>query len=151
MELGARRGLVARASGTRYREALVSWDRRRPTYLLVLLTLFATLAPPPASAQNARSFRLTWAVEKTGPVSTEVSGRVTNDARVDAVDVYITVEAVNDKGKVLSRGLTHVSGLLKSSETQPFTAKVPVVPGIQSYRAVVSSFRFGVVGSGQAP
>ena len=103
-----------------------------------------------AGAQTARSFRLTWAVDKTGPVITEVTGRITNDARVEAIDVYVTVEGVDEKGKVLSRGLTHV-GTLAPAESNNFTAKVPVVPGIQSYRAAVSSFRFGLGGGGQAP
>ena len=125
-------------------------DRLGPSYLLFLLILTA-IAPRPAAAESVRNFRLTWAVEKTGPVNTEVSGRVTNDARVDAIDVYVTVEGLDDKGKVLARGLTHVSSLIRSSETATFTAKVPVVPGIQSYRALVSSFRFGLGGTSQSP
>lgn len=126
-------------------------DRLGPSFFLFLLILAAIAAPWPAAAETARNFRITWAVEKTGPVVTEVSGRVTNDARVDAIDVYITVEGLDEKGKVLARGLTHASSLLRASESAAFTAKVPVVPGIQSYRALVSSFRFGLGGGGQSP
>ena len=126
-------------------------DRLRPSSLACLLVLAVLVAPAWAGAQTARSFRLTWAVDKTGSVVTEVTGRITNDARVDAIDIYVTVEGVDDKGKVLSRGLTHV-GNLAPAESNNFTAKVPVVPGIQSYRAIVSSFRFGLGGgTGQAP
>jgi hypothetical protein len=126
-------------------------DRLGPWSLSFLLILAATAAPRPAAGQTARSFRVTWTVEKAGPVSTEVGGRVTNDARVDAIDVYVTVEGLDEKGKVLARGLTHVSSMLRASESATFTAKVPVVPGIQSYRALVSSFRFGLGGPSQAP
>jgi hypothetical protein len=129
----------------------VRWNRLRLLPLLSSCVLVLLIAgPDPAGAQTARSFRLTWAVEKTGPVVTEVSGRITNEARVDAIDVYVTVEGVDDKGKVLARGLTHV-GSLRPSESDTFTAKVPVVPGIQAYRASVSSFRFGLGGVNQAP
>jgi hypothetical protein len=126
-------------------------DRSGPPCLAVLLILAAVAGPVLVIAQTARSFRVTWTVEKTGPVSTEVVGRVTNDARVDAIDVYVTVEGLDEKGKVLARGLTHVSSMLRASETETFTAKVPVVPGIHSYRALVSSFRFGLGGAGQGP
>jgi hypothetical protein len=126
-------------------------DRLGPSFLVFLLILTGVAAPWPAAAETARNFRITWTVEKTGPVSTEVNGRVTNDARVDAIDVYVTVEGLDEKGKVLARGLTHVSSMLRSSESATFTAKVPVVPGIQSYRALVSSFRFGLGGSTQSP
>jgi hypothetical protein len=128
-------------------------DRLRLSPLLLPLVLaLLVVDPATAGAQTARSFRLTWAVEKTGPIVTEVAGRITNDARVEAIDVYVTVEGVDDKGKVLARGLTHV-GSLRPSETDTFLAKVPVVPGIQAYRANVSSFRFGLGagGSNQAP
>jgi len=129
----------------------VPWDRlgRLPLLSCFVLVLLVG-GPASAAAQTAHSFRLTWAVDKTGPVVTEVSGRITNDARVEAIDVYVTVEGIDDKGKVLARGLTHV-GSLRPSETGTFTAKVPVVPGIHNYRANVSSFRFGLGGGNQAP
>jgi precorrin-6B methylase 1 len=108
------------------------------------------LVPGLALAQGAKSFRLTWNVEKSGPISTEVAGQVVNDSRLDAFDVYVTVEALDDKGKVVARGLTHVSPLMRASASEAFVAKVPVVPGIASYRVLVSSFRFGL-GASQAP
>ena len=118
---------------------------------LALLQLAALLLVPiPARAQGVKNFRVTWNVEKTNPTTTEISGTVTNEARLEAFDVYVTAEALNDKGKVLSRGLTHVGQLLRPNATEPFVAKVPVVPGIASYRVVVSSFRFGL-GAGQSP
>ena len=89
-------------------------------------------------------------MEKSGPISTEVAGQVVNNSRLDAFDVYITVEALDDKGKVVARGLTHVGSLIRASASEAFVAKVPVVPGIASYRVHVSSFRFGL-GATQAP
>ena len=145
--------MVARFESRRYRGALVFSDRLRPAWLLgvfLFVVVVEVLASTSAGAQTARSFRLTWAVDKTGPVVTEVTGRITNEARVEAIDVYVTVEGMDEKGKVLSRGLTHV-GTLAPAESNNFTAKVPVVPGIQSYKATVSSFRFGLGGGGQAP
>ncbi len=122
----------------------------RPPFSPLTVVLLLLLVPGLALAQGAKNFRLTWNVEKSGPTSTEVTGQVVNDSRLDAFDVYLTVEALDDKGKVVARGLTHVSPLLRASASQAFVAKVPVVPGIASYRVVVSSFRFGL-GSMEAP
>ena len=125
--------------------------QRLGCFSLALLQLVVILLVPPlAHAQGVKNFRVTWNVEKTNPTTTEIAGTVTNDARLEAFDVYVTAEALNDKGKVVSRGLTHVGQVLGPSATQPFVAKVPVVPGIASYRVVVSSFRFGL-GAGQSP
>lgn len=112
--------------------------------------LLGALLPGPALAQSARNFKLTWSVEKSGPTVTEVAGQVVNESHLDAFDVYLTVEALDDKGKVVARGLTHVSPLLRPSASEAFVAKVPVVLRIASYRVFVSSFRFGL-GSMQAP
>ena len=95
-------------------------------------------------AQTVRSFRVTWSVEKTTAASTEIAGRIANESRLEAFDVYITAEALDDKGKVVARGLTHVSPLIRPFSSEAFVAKVPVVPGIASYRVLVSSFRFGL-------
>ena len=125
--------------------------QRLGCFSFALLPLaFILLVPMLAHAQGVKNFRVTWNVEKTNPTVTEIAGTVTNDARLEAFDVYLTAEALNDKGKVLSRGLTHVSQVLRPYATESFVAKVPVVPGIVSYRVVVSSFRFGL-GAGQAP
>jgi hypothetical protein len=111
------------------------------SFLVVVLVI---LLPGLTRAQTARNFRLTWNVEKTTPTSTEIAGRIANESRLEAFDVYLTVEALDEKGKILARGLTHVSPMIRPFASEPFVAKVPVVPGIASYRVLVSSFRFGL-------
>lgn len=103
--------------------------------VLVLL-----LAPGIAGAQVG--FRVTHSVGQTTPTHVEVSGTVTNEARGEAIDVSVTVQAVGANGKVVARGISFVSRSLAPGAAASFVAKVPVVPGIASYRAVVSSYRF---------
>ena len=109
-----------------------------------LVAVLVIVLPGLTRAQTARNFRLTWNVEKTTPTSTEIAGRIANESRLEAFDVYLTVEALDEKGKILARGLTHVSPSIRPFASEPFVAKVPVVPGIASYRVLVSSFRFGL-------
>src|SRR2546422_1986993 len=49
-------------------------------------------------------FRSTYQVERTDSNRVYLVGRVYNDASVDAVDVYVTAEALDASGKVLARG-----------------------------------------------
>ena len=113
----------------------------------VVVVLLGSLS---AHAQGAKNFRITWNVEKTNPNNTEIAGRVVNESRLEAFDVYVTAEALDERGKVLARGLSHVSPMMRPAASEPFVAKVPIVPGIVSYRVLVSSFRFGL-GSNQNP
>ena len=109
---------------------------RRALRLLAALTLFASAAV----AQSG--FRVTHTVDRTTPTHVEISGTVTNDTRAEALEVSVTVEALNERGKAAARGIAFVSGRLPAGETAKFTAKVPVVAGVNGYRASVTSFRF---------
>ncbi len=110
---------------------------RRALLLLAALTFFAS-----AGAIAQSGFRVTHAIDRTTPTHVEVSGTVTNETRAEALDVSVTVEALNERGKAAARGIAYVSGRLPAGETAKFTAKIPVVAGVNGYRASVTSFRF---------
>jgi hypothetical protein len=93
-----------------------------------------------ASAQAG--FRVSHTVARTLPTHVEVAGSVVNEARADAVDVSVTVEAIGAGGKVLARGITFVASRIPENATAPFSAKIPVVQGVTGYRATVTTYRF---------
>ena len=107
--------------------------------LVVSLVLIALAAV--ASAQDG--FRVTHTVERSNPGQTRINGTVFNDNRLDAVDVYVTAEAVDASGKAIARGIAFVSPSIKSGGSAAFSATVPTIAGTTAYRARVSSFRFG--------
>ena len=109
------------------------------------LTLVAAGA---ASAQTG--FRVIHDPIRTKPDYVEVKGVVFNESRADAVDVSVTVEALDDSGKALARGISYVARRIPERDSASFVAKVPAVPGVSSYRVFVSSFRF-VQGFQQGP
>jgi hypothetical protein len=111
---------------------------RLPRWLSVAL-LVAALAAPPVAAQG--SFRITHTVERS-PTHLTVTGQVFNDARSDALDVYVTAEAVDAAGKVVASGVSYVGSVAAGSST-PFVIKVPAARGGTNLRVLVSSFRFG--------
>ena len=102
---------------------------------LLALSLSAT-----AAAQSG--FTVTHKIGTTTPDQVEVVGMVVNDTRAEAVDVSVTVEALNPSGKVIARGVCFVTDRLRGGSSADFSAKVPVVAGTSKYRARVSSYRF---------
>jgi hypothetical protein len=109
---------------------------RRGLLLLATLTLLAG----PVLAQSG--FSVAHTVARTTPTHAEISGTVTNETRADALDVSVTVEALDANGKRLARGISFVSRRVPAGATASFAAKVPAVAGVNGYRAAVTSFRF---------
>ena len=112
--------------------------RRRAAVVGLALWAVATVA----AAED--SFRITHTVERGSATQTRITGMVVNESRVDAVDVYVTAEAVDGNGKTVARGITFVSPSIPSGRGAAFTASVPTVAGATSYRVRVSSFRSGL-------
>jgi hypothetical protein len=120
-------------------EAVIGgWQRAAVVAALVAVVMAVA---PAARAQGP--FRVTFKVEKTGPAGTEITGQVTNDARAEVLDVYVTAEAVGGGGRVLARGVAHVGDVLRDGQSASFLISVPAVPGTARYRVSVSSYRQG--------
>ncbi len=115
----------------------MSWPRVVGVGVGVALLMLAAVA----SAQDG--FRVTHTADRSNPGQTRINGTVFNDNRLDAVDVYVTAEALDASGKTVARGITFVSPAIASGRSASFSATVPTMPGATSFRARVSSFRFG--------
>ena len=112
--------------------------------LLVALAVALMLGVAPVAAQKAPpGFRVTYNVDKTSPTNVELSGQVYNDNNMDAVDVYVKAEAVDNTGKVVAQGIPYV-GIVRSRSSAPFKAKVPVVPNATGFQVGINSFRFSL-------
>src|SRR5881409_3710292 len=116
---------------------------------LVLCAVVVAASAIPVAAQTPSSLRVTHTVDKTGPTSAELSGRVFNDGPVDVVDVYVNAAALDASGKVVAQGIPFVGSVAARGST-PFKARVPVVAGATGYRVGINSFRFGM-GRSESP
>jgi hypothetical protein len=114
---------------------------RTPRWLsgaVFLAVLFATL---PATGQ-ASPFRITHSVDKGTQAQVTVTGRVYNEGRADAIDVYVTAEALDGAGKVVASGVSYV-GIVQQNGSTVFIIKVPAARAASTFRVIVTSFRFG--------
>lgn len=115
----------------------------------LVVALLAVLAPAGAGAQPA-PFKVTYEVDRSVAERVQVRGTVLNEARFDAIDVYVTAEALDAGGKVVARGVTFVTSSLARGRSEGFVAKVPAVKNAVSFRVAVSSYRQGL-GGGESP
>jgi hypothetical protein len=112
----------------------------------VLLVAGVFLSVGPALAQNG--FRVTYDVDRTRPDRARVTGRVVNERAEDVFEVNMTAEALDAKGKVLSKGIAYVDSKIARGDTRAFSMSVPTVAGTTDFRVVVSSFRAGMAPQG---
>ena len=118
-----------------------AWRRIVFCALIAVAAPAAAQTPSQTPAQTPANLRVTHTVDKTGPTSAELSGRVYNDGPVDVIDVYVNASAVDQSGKVLAQGIPFV-GTVPARGSTAFKARVPVVPGATGYRVGINSFRF---------
>jgi hypothetical protein len=104
------------------------------------------LSVEPARAQNG--FRVTYDVDRTRPDRARVTGRVVNERNEDVFEVNMTAEALDAKGKVLSKGIAYIDARIARGDGRTFSMSVPTVAGTSDFRVVVSSFRLGMAPQG---
>ena len=115
--------------------------RRLPLWLSVVLALVTALVTLPVAAQTS-SFRLTHTIDKGTQAQVTVTGRVFNDARADAIDLYVTAEALDSTGKIIASGVSYV-GTVYAGNSAAFIIKVPAARNAANFRVLVTGFRFG--------
>ena len=122
----------------------------RGTFALALALLIAAtglgLSVEPARAQGG--FRVTYDVDRTRADRARVTGRVVNERSEDVFEVSVTAEALDAKGKVLSKGIAYVDSKISRGDGRAFSMSVPTVAGTTDFRVVVSNFRTGMAPQG---
>jgi len=116
-----------------------------PARLATIVAALAVVAVA-LSPQAQEGLRVVYAVDRdrSTAAQTQVSGTVFNDAMQDVLDVYVTAEALDARGKVVARGIAHVGARIPGGGSAAFVCKIPAAAGTVRYRAGISSFRSGV-------
>jgi hypothetical protein len=111
---------------------------------LAFLVVAAGLTLSVELARAQSGFRITYDIDRTRPDRARVTGRVVNERSEDVFEVNMTAEALDAKGKVLSKGIAYVDARIARGDGRAFSMSVPTVPGTTDFRVVVSSFRLGM-------
>lgn len=121
--------------------------RRTPHACAFTAGLLITIVANFDQAHAQGAFRVTHNLDRTGPSHVELSGTVFNDGPADAIDVYVTAQALDQAGRRVAQGIAWVGSVSHNSSAR-FTTKIPVVRGAASYRVAVTSFRYVTVQQG---
>ena len=105
-------------------------------WVLGALLLFA------ARGSTDAQFRITHRVKAREGTAIVLEGQVWNDVGRDVVDVWVTAEALNASGKVLSTGIVFVGSMIRKGDSATFKAKLPAAESAESFRLAVTSYRF---------
>jgi hypothetical protein len=97
-----------------------------------------------ATSTAQAGFRIAFDVDRSQAARARVAGVIFNDARVEALDVYVTAEALDAAGAVVARGVAFVSPNIREGASAPFEALVPAPATATSFRVRVTGFRFGL-------
>jgi hypothetical protein len=119
----------------------------RPTRFAQFASLVGTVALAVVAAGPARGqdgLRVVQEGDRVDGNRFIVAGRVFNESQRDALDVSVTVEALDGSKKVVASGIAFVSSLIPPQGSAAFSAKVPRVPTANSFRVAISSYRFGL-------
>lgn len=118
---------------------MTAWGRGTCAVLLVV-TIVALLSQP-VGAQGP--FRIKYDVDRSDARRTRITGQVFNGGHVDALDVYVTAEALDARGKVVARGIAFVSPAIPQGVGSAFEAIVPAPATATKFRVRVSGYRLG--------
>jgi len=120
---------------------------RRASVPVVLSLLLLAVGAVPARGQL--SFRVTQKVGTATATHTVLLGEVFNDSPADAIEVYVTAEALDATGKRLAQGIAWV-GSIRARGSETYKIRVPIVRGVQTYRVFVSNAQLSL-GRSEAP
>jgi hypothetical protein len=118
-------------------------DRALPLELYVGTCLIASLLVFVTLGAAQALFRITYDVEWRDAKAVMLEGRVFNDTGRDALDVWITAEALNASGKTVARGIAFVSSAISRGDNARFEVKLPSAEGVETFKIAVTSYRSG--------
>jgi hypothetical protein len=122
---------------------MIRLRRRLPLWLSVVLALVSVFVAQSGAAQTAPApFRLTHTIDKGTQAQVTVTGRVFNEGRADAIDVYVTAEALDGSGKIIASGVSYV-GTVPVGNSAAFIIKVPAARNAANFRVLVTGYKFG--------
>lgn len=110
--------------------------------VLISACVIAALSVATVEASSQTRFRITHEQDRRQTESIVVVGNVVNDDNRDALDVYVTAEALNVSGRIIATGIAHV-GVVPARRGVRFAVMVPRVDGVSGFRVAVTSFRDG--------
>ena len=121
--------------------------RRLLIVALVWASLCAAVDAQTYSPQSSSRLALSFTTERVGSGRVLVYGEVRNGASTACERVIVSVEGLDENGRVLSRGRAFVFGVVPSRGSSPFEVRLSSPGSEKRFRVEIESFQFVTTGS----
>jgi hypothetical protein len=119
--------------------------------LLLVATILVTLSTGALSQtftpQSSSRLSLSFTTERVGSGRLLVYGEVRNGSNMACERVIVSVEGLDENGRVVSRGRGYVFGSVPSRGSSPFEVRLSSPGSERRYRVEIESFQFVSTGN----
>jgi hypothetical protein len=126
---------------------------RRRALLRAVAALALSVAVPPAAGsqtftpQSASRLTVSFTTERVGSGRVLVYGEVRNGENSACERVTVSVEGLDENGRVVSRGRAYLVGIVPARSSAPFEVRMSSPGSERRFRVQVESFQFVSSGS----
>jgi hypothetical protein len=117
------------------------------TLVLGWASLCATVDAQTYSPQSSSRLAVSFTTERVGSGRVLVYGEVRNGANVACERVIVSVEGLDENGRVVSRGRAFVFGVVPSRGSSPFEVRFSSPGSERRFRVEIESFQFVSTGN----
>jgi hypothetical protein len=115
--------------------------------VLVWASLCATVDAQTYSPQSPSRLAVSFTTERVGSGRVLVYGEVRNGANAACERVIVSVEGLDESGRVVSRGRAFVFGVVPSRGSSPFEVRLSSPGSERRFRVEIESFQFVSTGN----
>ena len=116
--------------------------RRWLVAALVWAALDSTVEAQIYSPQSSARLTVSFTTERVGSGRVLVYGEVRNGATTACERVVVSVEGLDDAGRVIGRGRAYVFGVVPSRGSSPFEVRVSSPGSEKRWRVEIESFQY---------
>ncbi|MEX2222571.1 MAG: FxLYD domain-containing protein [Candidatus Rokuibacteriota bacterium] len=108
----------------------------------ILVTLSGAARAQTYTPQSSSRLTVSFTTERVGSGRVLIYGEVRNGSSAECERVVVSVEGLDDKGRVVSRGRAYVVGLVSSRGSAPFEVRMASPGSERRFRVEIESFQF---------
>lgn len=108
----------------------------------ILLALSPTARAQTFTPQSASRLTVSFTTERVGGGRVLVYGEVRNGSNASCERIVVSVEGLDENGRVVSRGRAYVVGVVASRGSSPFEVRMSSPGSERRFRVEIESFQF---------
>ncbi len=108
----------------------------------ILLALSPAAWTQTVTPQSSSRLTVSFTTERVGSGRVLVYGEVRNGSNASCERIVVSVEGLDENGRVVSRGRAYVVGVVASRDSSPFEVRMSSPGSERRFRVEIESFQF---------